>query len=307
LIRGKVHVKRTKHDDPVIWTYSASASEVHQVLHPQPKRKLKIESSPEMIQYFKHKKDTSKWTVGQIVGRYGHEQSIDNIHPIAENSSSHKVTITIRTGYNYVRDKRVSCINKNQLLFEKHKRKKIEGKRINGVSIDKRPETVNNRTRNGDLEIDLIVGVKETLPCLLTLIDRKIRKGWSVIIPNKTKCAVINGLHNLQRLRQITYGKNCLTITTDNGSEFRDIDGITTAINKTDKIELFFAHPYSPWEKGAIEHFNGLIRRWFPKGTDFNNVTQTELDNVVNEINNTPMAMFQYKTPNEMYALAYTN
>lgn len=85
--------------------------------------------------------------------------------------------------------------------------------------------------------------------------------------------------------------------TLDNGKEFVKHSGLKREL----RIQTYFADPYSAWQRGAIEHHNGLLRRYLPKGTDFNNLTQEELDEIVEEINNGPRKVLNYDTPKEVF------
>jgi IS30 family transposase len=106
----------------------------------------------------------------------------------------------------------------------------------------------------------------------------------------------------LQKNETLVYGVNIKSITTDNGSEFWDWKGFSKSIhNVRDNIQVFFCHPYHSWEKGGVENFNGLIRRKFPKGTDFGEVTNFDLQKVVDEINNLFRPSLGYFTANEIY------
>ncbi len=87
------------------------------------------------------------------------------------------------------------------------------------------------------------------------------------------------------------------TITFDNGLEFADHE----IMNKKLETQIYFAHPYSPWETGINENINGLIRQYFPKGTDFNEVSDQEINFVVNRLNNLPRKTQGGKTPNELF------
>ena len=86
------------------------------------------------------------------------------------------------------------------------------------------------------------------------------------------------------------------TMTGDNGTEFSDHKKISEALG----IDFYFTHPYSSWEKGTNENTNGLIRQYFPKGTDFGMITELMLKEVEEALNNRPRKTLNYKTPNEI-------
>ena len=87
------------------------------------------------------------------------------------------------------------------------------------------------------------------------------------------------------------------TLTSDNGTEFTN----HTKISEITGADFYFANPYSSWERGLNEHTNGLIRRFFPKGTDFNNVSDEDIAKVEHILNTRGRASLGYKTPNEVF------
>jgi IS30 family transposase len=106
----------------------------------------------------------------------------------------------------------------------------------------------------------------------------------------------------LQNKDILIYGQNIKSITTDNGSEFWDWSSFSKSVhNSLDNIDVYFCNPYHSWEKGSVENFNGLIRTKFPKGTDFTNISGSQLDEVVQRINNLFRPILNYLTSNEVY------
>jgi IS30 family transposase len=87
------------------------------------------------------------------------------------------------------------------------------------------------------------------------------------------------------------------TATADNGKEFAFHQRIAEAL----EIDVFFARHYHSWERGANENTNGLIRQYFPKGTDFETITEQQIQDVEIKLNNRPRKRFEYMTPNEMF------
>jgi IS30 family transposase len=87
------------------------------------------------------------------------------------------------------------------------------------------------------------------------------------------------------------------TITSDNGKEFAKHQSIATAL----EIDYYFANPYCSWERGANENLNGLIRQYFPKGSDFSLITAEQVETVIEKLNNRPRKRHQFNSPNEVY------
>ncbi len=166
------------------------------------------------------------------------------------------------------------------------------GKIKNRTSIDESPEVVGKKGRIGDWEGDTIMG-KDKKSVLLTLVDRKTL--YTIIVKLDSKRAsevakaVVKVLYPLkQRIKTITF---------DNGLEFAEHE----IMSKKLEAQIYFAHPYSPWERGINENINGLIRQYFPKGTDFNEVSAKEINFLVNRLNNCPRKTLGGKTPNELF------
>ena len=86
------------------------------------------------------------------------------------------------------------------------------------------------------------------------------------------------------------------TITSDNGKEFEEHKSIAEKC----QIDFYFANPYSPWERGANENINGLIRQYFPKKTDFSNITDKEIKRIETKLNNRPRKRYNFDTPLEV-------
>lgn len=166
------------------------------------------------------------------------------------------------------------------------------------VDIDQRPAIVNEKQRLGDLEIDTVIGQNHK-GALLTINDRVSSMTWIAKLDGK----------NADELAQKTIEvlnpyKNLLhTITADNGKEFAEHKTISSDLN----VGFFFAKPYHSWERGANENMNGLIRQYFPKGTSFENISNTDVQRVQDILNNRPRKKLNFLTPNEFLPLYLSN
>ena len=165
------------------------------------------------------------------------------------------------------------------------------GQISNRVSIDERPPVVAKRSRIGDWEIDTIIGARHS-GALLSLTERKSR---DILLAKMPDCsadeATYATLGLLAELKDIVH-----TITADNGKEFSGHQDIARVLD----AEFYFAHPYSPWERGTNENANGLIRQYFPKDRDFSTITQAELDHAMERLNNRPRKCLGMKTPHQV-------
>lgn len=160
------------------------------------------------------------------------------------------------------------------------------------VSIDERPVIVDQRSRRGDWEGDTIIGGGQS-GVLISLVDRK---STFVLIEkllrktaDKTRQAVTEllGPH-----RETTH-----TLTLDNGKEFAEHGAIARELG----VDVYFAHPYSSWERGTNENTNGLIRQYFPKKHDFTSITDEEVAHIMNRLNHRPRKKLGFKTPYEVF------
>jgi IS30 family transposase len=166
------------------------------------------------------------------------------------------------------------------------------------VDIDERPAIVSEKSRIGDWEGDTIQGANHQ-SAILSHVERhskytRLHKLIAATAHNTTAATV-------QDLR--AHKEKVITITYDNGKEFAGHQRIAEILNAT----VFFAKPYHAWERGLNEHTNGLVRQYFPKGTDFHRVSDEEIALVEKKINNRPRKVLGYKTPCEVFKPAATN
>lgn len=168
----------------------------------------------------------------------------------------------------------------------------------NRVDIGQRPAIVDKKERLGDLEIDLIIG-KGHKGALLTINDR---------VTGLLKMAHVNGkgAKDIEiRTKELLedWVPFIHTITSDNGKEFANHEEIAESLG----IDFYFARPYHSWERGGNENLNGLVRQYFPKGTNFDNIEKEAVKRAENILNNRPRKRHQFLTPNEVFAAAINN
>lgn len=178
---------------------------------------------------------------------------------------------------------------------KQHKPKKKESKiALNnrfGRSIEKRDESVKERKTYGHWEMDTVVSAQGTgKSCLLVLSERMTREEIIIKIRNKKTTSVVHALNMLEKkLGSRKFKEKFKTITTDNGAEFLDSVGIEKSrYTKGNRTTLYYCHPYSSYERGTNENINRMIRRFFPKGTNFDTVTTKQVSMVQDWINNYP-------------------
>ena len=160
------------------------------------------------------------------------------------------------------------------------------------VSIDERPKVVDDKSRFGDLEIDLVVGANHRR-ALLTANDRASGISWIALLEGKdSKALAEKAAETLMPFKGLLH-----TITSDNGKEFAE----HKAIAKSLAVDYYFAHPYHSWERGANENMNGLIRQYLPKGTSFDSLDDNEIKRIRDKLNHRPRKKLGYLTPIEYF------
>lgn len=159
--------------------------------------------------------------------------------------------------------------------------------------IDQRPEVIEQRLRLGDFEGDTVLGPPGT-GGLATLVDRKSR--YTIVLKIQSKQA--DHVHGKlkQRLKELDAERR-RSITFDNGTEFASCHRLEKHLG----MQLYFADPGCPYQRGTNENTNGLIRQYFPKGTNFQDISHAEVRRVENLLNDRPRACLGYRTPREVF------
>jgi IS30 family transposase len=158
----------------------------------------------------------------------------------------------------------------------------------NKITIDERPVIIETKKRFGDWEIDTVLGRHGT-GSIVTLLERKTRFYLIKKVSSKSAKEVTQAAIELL----MPFKDHIHTITADNGREFAYHAEIAEALD----TKVYFAHPYSSWERGANENSNGLLRQYVPKGTDLRSVTEERIDFAMRRINNRPRKCLGFKQP----------
>ena len=162
----------------------------------------------------------------------------------------------------------------------------------NRVSIDERPAIVAEKARIGDWEIDTVIGQNHQ-GALITIVDRVSK--FTLIKKVDSKHAEVVTAATISLLRP--YLNKTLTITADNVKEFAEHETIKEQLS----ANVYFAHLYCSWERGLNENTNGLIRQYFTKGSSFVNITDNEVEAVMNKLNHRPRKTLKFKTPHTVF------
>lgn len=158
----------------------------------------------------------------------------------------------------------------------------------NRIGIEKRPPVVDNKERFGDLEVDLIIG-KDNKEAIVTANDRASGVFRMKHITTKEANVVADAICEILD----DWTPFIHTITSDNGKEFAEHQRIAELLN----VDYYFARPYHSWERGANENLNGLVRQYFPKGSDFAGLTEKRIKEVETKINNRPRKRYKFENP----------
>lgn len=168
----------------------------------------------------------------------------------------------------------------------------------NRTDIGQRPAVVDTKTRVGDLEMDLIIG-KGQRGALLTINDR----ATGILRMGHVKGKEAKDIENRAIELLGDWAPLMHTMTTDNGKEFANHERIAEQLG----IDFYFATPYHSWERGANENLNGLVRQYFPKGSNFENIDEKAVESAERILNNRPRKRYGYLSPNEVFAKAIDN
>lgn len=257
---------------------------------------LKIGKDHDLAQYIEKKIGEEGYSPAAVLGE------------IKESGLEFEMSICETTLYSYI-EKGVFLTITNADLPEKSKKKRPykhvrkAARPAAGESIENRPEEINRRETVGHWEMDCVEGKKKTKKTLLVLTERKSRKEIIIPMRDQTSKSVVRALDSIERKYGAQFYSIFQTITVDNGSEFADCEGIEKSCRrKGNRTKVYYCHPYSSYERGSNENLNKMIRRFFPKGTDFRQVTTKAIKKVEEWINNYPREIHGFKTADQVFA-----
>ena len=269
-------------------TYRATRGQCVAQRHAQRPRKLV--TNPR-LQAYVHAQLAQRWSPEQIATRLAAAYPGD-----ATMRVSHETIYT----YLYVLPR--GALKRELLRCLRHRRKHRKNRRARHdrrghipdmLSIEERPAEVAERTVPGHWEGDLLMG-RWHASALGTLVERTTRTTLLVPLRAKDATSVRQAFAREMRTlpRQMTR-----SLTYDRGMEMAEHKLFT----RETRIQVYFAHPHSPWERGTNENTNGLIRQFFPKGTDFSKVSRREIKHVQDLLNGRPRKVLNWRTPSEAF------
>lgn len=224
----------------------------------------------------------------------------------AARKAGFKTSICVSTLYTYITTGLFLRLT-NADLPEKSSRKprkKDEGSRVahpNLPSIEQRPEIINQRLERGHWEMDLVVSCQGSTAALLTLTERVSREEIIMKVPNRKARTIRRAINRLEK-KTPNFREKFKTITTDNGMEFLEYKKLIRSVYGGIRFDVYYCHSYAAWEKGTNENHNRMIRRFFPKGTDFAKITEKQIVALQDWMNDYPRKILGWKSPNEMAA-----
>jgi len=245
------------------------------------------------------KKKKSKPRIGEEVWNLVYKQLLEDWSPeqVSGKLKESGILVSHERIYQYVyADKRAGGSLWTHLRRPKKYRKRAggrdrRGKIPNRRSIEERPAIVDERSRIGDWEADLIVG-KNHQGVALTLTERKSRFTLLRTFPSKHADPITQGIKEL-----LQWDARLKTITFDNGKEFAGHEEVASALG----VACYFAHPYSSWERGTNENTNGLIRQYLPKSRNLKSVSREEEIMIMDKLNLRPRKCLDFMTPYEVF------
>lgn len=257
----------------------------HQNYLDRRKRKTKLDKDKNLKDYV-HAKLKSGWSPWQIEGRLKSENEGQCI-------------ISHETIYRYI----YSDYGIRNIFYQKLRRKHFWRIKRNSrnprvpkeMLINNRPDAINKREEFGHWECDLMMFKQGIKSNLITLRERKTR--FIIAIKNLNKTASGTALTLISTVKNIK--KYIKSITFDQGSEFNKYQWIKDCIN----TDIYFCKPASPYQKGAVENGNGVIRAELPREFDIAKLKQKHIASIISEINNRPLKCLDYKTPQENFML----
>jgi transposase, IS30 family len=296
---GRGAVARVQYDLSERITYRAHVGQAeHEKRGRNKERSLKIGRDKSLEEYIRVKLVEERFSPDAIIGGI--------------KVSGRKFTgmICTKTLYNYI-DKGIFSGISNKNLWQKRNKKRRKYRPVGRISrtnrmcrsIEKRPLAVEKRRDYGHWEGDTLKGPQGARTSLITLTERKSREEIIIKVNNSSQEAIQAAIDELERKYSQGFKSKFKSITFDNGVEFLDWRSLEVSIlDKRRRTTIYFAHSFSSWERGTNENHNRMIRRFIPKGTDIVDLTETQINDIEDWMNNYPRKILAYKTPKQVAA-----
>lgn len=272
------------------WCYTAEKSHKHSHELKTRGRPKKISANLALKEYI-YSKLNIEWSPEEVAKRIGLDYPEDKAMRISHETIYHHLYCLPRGELKreLMRGLRHERKMRQPRIYAHYRRQKIQ----DIISISERPQEARDRVVPGHWEGDLIVG-RNKKSALGTLVERTTR--LTLLVPLAAKDAISVSQSFTQAFKRIP-AKFKKSLAYDRGSEMSRHKLFT----QESKIQVYFADPYSPWQRGTNENTNGLIRQYFPKRTDFNYIALSEIKEVERRLNSRPRKVLEYYTPSEKF------
>lgn len=229
---------------------------------------------------------------------------------IREQGLQFDTEICENTLYNYIyRGDVFLTLSKEHLLYKGQRRKpeekqdKDRARLPDGKTIEVRPWEIWRRETFGHWEMDSIMGCLDSQAALVVITERLTRYGLIFRVPDHTMESVVKILDRLERKLGKAFYQIFQSITVDNGCEFQDCSGMERSLRRrTPRTTIYYCHPHSPGERGSNENMNRIVRRFFPKGTNFDDVTTQEVAQAEAWMNSYPRAILGWRSAGAVFS-----
>lgn len=260
-------------------------------------RKSAISKDKKLKQYIEDKILKEKWSPEEIAGY------------IKRNNIKFKIQPSFQEIYYWIERKQLN-VRSEDLTHKskiKEKEERIErakkGPKHKEKSIHKRPEEIDKNEEFGHWELDCVEGPKGSKKTYLTILERKTKKYIVISMREHTNECVKEAINSLEGKYGKYFKEIFKTMTTDNGHEFLNYDNIERSKydRRVRRTKVYYTDPYSSWQKGMNENCNGILRRFIPKGTDLNKISEYKLEMILEKINGKPRKILDFTSANELF------
>lgn len=257
---------------------------------------LKIGNDYALADYIEYKITKEKYSPRAVLGE------------IKAQHKEFKTSISVTTLYRYIDEGVFLTLTNKHLPVKrnklKQKHRRVQVKRVTrGLSIEQRPQEIAERDNFGHWEMDCVESKKGIKTTLLVLTERFTRFEIVKKLKDHTQESVLKAINQIEtKLGATKFAKIFQSVTTDNGAEFLNFEELqTSCITHKPRTQIYYCHSYCSWEKGTVENQNKFIRRHYPKGTSFADVSIKDIKKLQDWINNYPREIFNFHTSLEMF------
>lgn len=260
-------------------------------------RKSAVSQDKRLKQYIEDRILIDKWSPEEIAGH------------IKKNNIEFIIQPSFQEIYYWIETKQLKI--KSEDLTHKQKLSKKEDKKEQAnkgpkhkeKSIHNRPREIDENEEFGHWELDCVEGTKDSKKTYLTILERKTKKYIVISMKEHTNRCVREAINKLEDQYGKYFKQIFKTMTTDNGHEFLNYDNIERSKydRRVKRTKVYYTDPYSSWQKGMNENCNGILRRFIPKGTNLNTVSEYRLKLILEKINGKPRKILNFTSADELF------